>query len=324
MKQCTRRPLKTILFFVLLTLGSFLLCLGVRFYQYSAQCRTRLEGNFTTIAVPNINRINEEIPRGGSIIGLYEQVLSGGEETGIGELDQREGYMGYSETWRTVMQYGSGCYDMDNYCKWVAAVVTCKGEKIESNSILSERTYIYQVEEMVGWEERFAVPEVIYARIPDGYPTGEPGQRCLIVGRVWERLTPEDPKASEFQYQIEIPVLGEFYKNRVSGTFGMTPLVVLKGGLEEPDNHKRSEKEPEFLKRPPTGILGNRVWNQFPGGIPCCQKPPQGNRGNPKSGSGQIAGISDSCVFILYLAGTAGPAIRLMGDRKLAILTKKE
>ena len=239
-KQCTRRPLKTLLFFVLLTLGSFLLCLGIEFYQYSVQCREQMDGQFTTIAVPNIRKIVRESP-GDNFSPLYQKVLEVGEELGMGALDRREGYMGYIPGWNPVVQTGEeGTWDSKHYYKLFAAVVTYVGDRADKSGGIEIQQRVYQVEELLNADPRFVIPEMVQEWA--SLVTRKEGQRYLMIFQLDEQLMPESEVSENFLQRIQPLSLSKFSKNngimeaRQNGAEDVSfllPCIEITGSLEE-------------------------------------------------------------------------------------------
>lgn len=119
LKKLLRTPVKTFLFFLLLTVTGALLSLGVSLLINARNVNKSIQESFTTIAIPNFDRIKaDSISKDKIVEGLnyeetidiiessnklYYQILGQASETKIGNVDLRKSYLGYSKDLSTVL-----------------------------------------------------------------------------------------------------------------------------------------------------------------------------------------------------------------------------
>ncbi|MBO5198618.1 MAG: ABC transporter permease [Lachnospiraceae bacterium] len=156
--------------------------------------------------------------------------------------------MGYSQGWKPVVQerskrIGSGT----KYYEMFAAVLIFE----ENAATVNTKTgsfHIYQVEEVLAWDTRFAIPEKVY--INEWNQERQKGARYLVVGQVNELIELQGDNADEEMYEAETLPINWFYINtaalesRQSSEIRQS-VVQLSGSLEEFLN---SENGAEYQK----------------------------------------------------------------------------
>jgi cell division protein FtsX len=118
-KKLIRTPVKTFLFFLLLTITGALLSLGVSLLINAREVNKSIQESFTSIAIPNFDRIKaDSIGKDQTVEELnytesldifetmnksYYQILGQASETKIGKVDLRKSYLGFSKDLSTVL-----------------------------------------------------------------------------------------------------------------------------------------------------------------------------------------------------------------------------
>ncbi len=113
LKKLFRTPLKTFLFFLLLTVTGALLSLGASLFINAREVNKNVQESFTTIAIPNFDIIKDDslnhnkeiydlsreelIDTIESMNKSYYKILGQASETKIGDVDLRKSYLGFSK-----------------------------------------------------------------------------------------------------------------------------------------------------------------------------------------------------------------------------------
>ncbi len=172
LKKLFRTPIKTFLFFLLLTVTGALLSLCVSLLISARDTNKKAQETFTTIAIPNFEKIKYDaidhskdlndlkekdfIESVESINRLYYKVLDQASETKIGKVDLRKSYLAFSKDLIPVLIPGSErevwnewslCYNMAVF------ELECVGiETIKYDSNLKKRNPAIEDIKIVNWK----------------------------------------------------------------------------------------------------------------------------------------------------------------------------
>ncbi|GEM_PF-2415714 len=172
LKKLFRTPIKTFLFFLLLTVTGALLSLCISLLMTARDTNKKAQETFTTIAIPNFEKIKYDavdhsknlndlkekdfIESVESINRLYYKVLEKASETKIGKVDLRKSYLAFSKDLIPVLVPGSErevwnewslCYNMAVF------ELECVGiETIKYASNLKKRNPAIEDLKVVNWK----------------------------------------------------------------------------------------------------------------------------------------------------------------------------
>lgn len=238
LKKIFRTPLKSFLFFILLTISGVFLSLGVSLLMTAKDTVEKSRELFTTIAVPNIKKmwdnshdyikdvnIKEKdyddefaINRYKSIIGtnkLYYQTLSLCSESKVGNKDLRIPYLAFTKKLSPILFNGDKFYpEWDLFYHFSVLDVSCVNIRESRDNKYSDFIITWELNQALVLHPLYEMPETIDTEIKKEdmikYGHIEIGKRYLITGRHFG-LKRIDEKANLLPYKVKFTLLYNNY-----------------------------------------------------------------------------------------------------------------
>lgn len=248
LKKLLRTPIKTLLFFLLLTVTGALLSLCISLLMTARETNLKAQETFTTIAIPNYEKIkNDSVDQSNNLNDLkekdfiksvegmsklYYEVLEKASETKIGKADLRESYLAYSKdispvllpySDRRVINEWSMCYNMAVFeleCIDTRTILFDINLKKHNPDIEDIQVIIWKVNKVLAMHPQYTITDTVetYTTVSDMKTRGlfEIGKKYLMAGYIKNFLSLQDGMDSQSKFTNRISFFTENSFNNIA------------------------------------------------------------------------------------------------------------